>query len=250
MQPRTKLTFDKAYWVGRMKTCSKAAMKGVATRGGCSVTFTENTTYFVNSEGSQLQQSWTTAQLAVSVGVKAEDGEGLSRLEQRFARTPDKLPGDDVVGADRPARADLKNSRPGSARAGPILGGRATVWFHGCSAYIEGHRQDPPRRRAFPPVGKQIMPDVGVTTTRPSAVLNGAASTASTAARRGRAPQRGQPGQGPGVLRASSWAAAPIPEFTPPTATAASSARSRWLGGGQPGGRRRPLDARRQLHKM
>ncbi|HTM23064.1 MAG TPA: hypothetical protein VL172_21235, partial [Kofleriaceae bacterium] len=77
VQPRVKLTFDKAHWVERMKACSKAAMKGVATRGGCSVTFTENTIYFVNSEGSRLQQSWTTAQLAVSVGVKADDGEGL-----------------------------------------------------------------------------------------------------------------------------------------------------------------------------
>jgi predicted Zn-dependent protease len=167
-QPRATLTFDKAHWVARMKSCSKAALKGVATRGGCSVTFTENTVYFVNSEGSQLQQSWTTAQLAVSVGVKADDGEGLSRFEQRFARSPDKLPGDDEIGKMIDvASADLKALHK-APRVNPwvgpaILEGRATgVWFHEVFGHrIEGHRQKSRTsgKTFAAEVGKQIMPD-------------------------------------------------------------------------------------------
>ncbi|KAB2905575.1 MAG: hypothetical protein F9K40_06650, partial [Kofleriaceae bacterium] len=91
-----KLEFDKAKWVAKLKRCSGQALRGVATRGSCGVIFTQNTAWFVDSEGNQQQQSWTTAQLAVSVGVKADDGDGLGRLEQAFAATPDALP-DDVT---------------------------------------------------------------------------------------------------------------------------------------------------------
>ncbi|HSN24633.1 MAG TPA: hypothetical protein VLT45_00060, partial [Kofleriaceae bacterium] len=92
-----KLEFDKAQWVDRLKRCSAKALKGAATRGTCGVVFQLNTSYFVNSEGSVIQTSWTNAQLSVSVGVKADDGMNLSRLEQRFGVAPKDLPGDDEV---------------------------------------------------------------------------------------------------------------------------------------------------------
>jgi len=167
VEPRASLTFDKAYWVARVKACSKSAMRGVATRGSCSVAFQENTIYFVNSEGSRIQQSWTTAQLAVSVGVKADDGEPLGRLEQRFARTPDGLPGDaEVEKMIKTAVEDL-NALHKAPRvdpwAGPaILEGRATgVWFHEVFGHrIEGHRQKSRTsgKTFTSEVGKQIMP--------------------------------------------------------------------------------------------
>src|SRR5262245_12793897 len=105
-----QLTFDKSQWVDRLKRCSAKALKGAATRGTCGVVFQLNTAYYVNSEGTQLQLSWTNAQLSVSVGVKAEDGMNLSRLEQRFGRTPADLPGDnDVDAMIREVSTDLDN---------------------------------------------------------------------------------------------------------------------------------------------
>lgn len=146
--PPARLTFDKAAWVARLKRCSERAFRGHATRGSCGVIFQENTVWFVNSDGTQLQMSWTSAQLAVSVGVKADDGEGLSRLEQAFGRTPDDLPDDaaidkmiDLVTTDLDALHDAPLADP---YVGPaILEGRAAgVFFHEVFGHrIEGHRQ-------------------------------------------------------------------------------------------------------------
>ena len=161
------LSFDKAAWVARLKRCSERAFRGVATRGSCGVVFTQNTAWLVNSEGTQLQLSWTTAQLAVSVGVKADDGQGLGRLEQAFAVTPDALPDDaaidkmiDTVTADLDAlhKAPLAEPYVGPA----ILEGRAAgVFFHEVFGHrIEGHRQkDTTGGQTFSSyVGKAIMP--------------------------------------------------------------------------------------------
>jgi TldD protein len=162
------LDFDKAQWVARLKRCSERAYRGVATRGTCSVVFSLNTVYFVNSEGSQIQQSWTNAQLSVSVGVKADDGMNLSRLEQRFGVAPSDLPNDDevdkmikLVTDDLDALHDAPLADP---YVGPaILEGRAAgVFFHEVFGHrIEGHRQkDETGGQTFSSyVGKQIMPD-------------------------------------------------------------------------------------------
>ncbi len=162
------LEFDKAAWVTRLKRCSERAYRGVATRGTCSVVFSLNTVYFVNSEGTQIQQSWTNAQLSVSVGVKADDGMNLARLEQRFGVAPKDLPDDTevdkmikVVTDDLDALHDAPIADP---YVGPaILEGRAAgVFFHEVFGHrIEGHRQkDETGGQTFSSyVGKQIMPD-------------------------------------------------------------------------------------------
>jgi len=158
-----RLEFDKAQWIERLKRCSQKALKGAATRGTCGVVFQLNTSYLVNSEGSQLQQSWTNAQLSVSVGVKADDGMNLSRLEQRFGRTPADLPADPAVDkmiatvtGDLDALHDAPLAEP---YVGPtILEGRAA----GSRAHrIEGHRQkDISSGQTFASyVGKDIAPD-------------------------------------------------------------------------------------------
>ncbi len=163
-----RLQFDKAQWVERVKKCSAKALKGNATRGSCSVTFQLTTAWFVNSEGTQIQMSWTNAQLAVSVGVKAEDGQNLSRLEQRFARQPADLPGDGevdklikTVTSDLDALHDAPIADP---YVGPaILEGRASgVFFHEVFGHrIEGHRQkEQTGGQTFASyVGKDIAPD-------------------------------------------------------------------------------------------
>ncbi|MDB4952580.1 MAG: peptidase modulator of gyrase [Myxococcales bacterium] len=163
-----KLEFDKAQWIDRLKRCSSKALKGQATRGTCGVVFQLNTAYYVNSEGAQIQTSWTNAQLSVSVGVKAEDGMNLSRLEQRFGRTPADLPGDAAVDkmiaavtGDLDALHDAPLAEP---YVGPaILEGRAAgVFFHEVFGHrIEGHRQkDTTSGQTFASyVGKAIGPD-------------------------------------------------------------------------------------------
>jgi TldD protein len=167
------LTFDKEVWAERLKRCSQKALPGpnsshAATRGTCTVVFQQNTAYFVNSEGTQLQLSWTNAQLSVEVGVKADDGMNLSRLEQRFGRTPADLPGDaDIdkmiltVTADLDALHEAPLAEP---YIGPtILEGRAAgVFFHEVFGHrIEGHRQkDLTSGQTFASyVGKTIAPE-------------------------------------------------------------------------------------------
>jgi predicted Zn-dependent protease len=162
-----KVTFDKATWVDRLKRCSAKALKGQATRGTCNAVFQQVTAYLVNSEGSQIQTSWTSAQLSVSVGVKADDGMNLSRLEQRFGRTPADLPGDSEVDkmiaaviGDLDALHDAPLADP---YVGPaILEGRAAgVFFHEVFGHrIEGHRQkDLTSGQTFASyVGKDIAP--------------------------------------------------------------------------------------------
>ena len=167
-----KLEFDKGAWIERLKRCSARGLpppgQPGATRSSCSVVFQETTVYFVNSEGSQIQQSWTSAQLAVGVGVQADDGMGLSRLEQRFGVTPADLPSDqeiealsDLVKKDLLA---LLEAPLGEPYVGPaILEGRAAgVFFHEVFGHrIEGHRQkDETSGRTFSSyVGREIMPD-------------------------------------------------------------------------------------------
>jgi predicted Zn-dependent protease len=170
IEPVAKLEFDKAQWAERLKKCSAKALTpaGKATRGTCGVVFQLNTSYFVNSEGTVIQQSWTNAQLSVSVGVKADDGMNLSRLEQRFGQTPKDLPGDGEV--DKMIRTvtqdlDALHAAPlAEPYVGPaILEGRAAgVFFHEVFGHrIEGHRQkDLTSGQTFASyVGKDIAPD-------------------------------------------------------------------------------------------
>jgi TldD protein len=159
------LQFDKARWIERLKRCSASALRGVATRGSCRVQFELNTSWFVNSEGSMIQQSWTSAQLAVSVGVKADDGMGLSRLEQSFGRTSDDLPSDaEIDNLIKTVTDDLKaleKAPLGDPYVGPaILEGRAAgVFFHEVFGHrIEGHRQkDDTGGQTFASMGQKII---------------------------------------------------------------------------------------------
>lgn len=185
-EPAT-LEFDKTAWVDRLKRCSAKALSGPgkppkgaasgankdqadgkATRGSCGVVFQLNTAYFVNSEGSQIQQSWTNAQLSVSVGVKTDDGMSLSRLEQRYGRTAGDLPNDAAIDQMiKSVTTDLNalHAAPlGEPYVGPaILEGRAAgVFFHEVFGHrIEGHRQkDLTSGQTFASyVGRDIAPD-------------------------------------------------------------------------------------------
>ena len=169
-QKKGTLEYDRKSWVARIRDCSRRAAdpKGVATRSNCRADFELNTVYYVNSEGTQLQTSWTNSRFMVQVGVKADDGMPLSRLEQAFAPTPGELPNDakvdemiKVVNRDLKAlhKAPLADPFVGPA----ILEGRASaVFFHEVFGHrIEGHRQeDDLEGQTFTKqVGNEIMPE-------------------------------------------------------------------------------------------
>lgn len=148
-QKKATLEYDRGVWIKRVRDCSKRAARGVATRSNCRADFELNTIYYVNSEGSQIQTSWTNARFLVQVGVKHDDGMPLSRVEQAFAPTPAELPDDakidqliTVVNRDLDAlhKAPLADPFVGPA----ILEGRAAaVFFHEVFGHrIEGHRQE------------------------------------------------------------------------------------------------------------
>ncbi|MBK9071588.1 MAG: hypothetical protein IPL79_11395 [Myxococcales bacterium] len=167
VEPRRRLAFDKAQWLERLKLCSSRTYRGVVTRGGCGVMLQETTVWYVNSEGSKIQQSNTWAQMSVSVGVKADDGMGLSRLEQRYAETPAGLPDDVAVETIIKTVTDelqaLSDAPLAEPYVGPaILEGRAAgVFFHEVFGHrIEGHRQkgDTSGKTFSAYVGKEIMP--------------------------------------------------------------------------------------------
>ena len=167
IQPVEEFKVDNAKWVKRMRECSKRAKKGVATRGTCRLDAEQNISYYVNSEGSLIQQAWTNVRFTVSVGVKAKDGMGLGRMEQSFAATPGDLPSVkevdqmiEKINADLNALHDAPVVDP---YVGPaILEGRAAaVWFHEVFGHrIEGHRQkDKNFGQTFTKaVGTEIMP--------------------------------------------------------------------------------------------
>jgi TldD protein len=166
-QKKATLEYDHELWIKRVRECSKRAAQGVATRSNCRADFELNTIYYVNSEGSQIQTSWTNSRFLVQVGVKHDDGMPLSRVEQAFAPTPAELPDDTridrliaVVNRDLNAlhKAPLADPFVGPA----ILEGRAAaVFFHEVFGHrIEGHRQelDLEGQTFTKQIGNDIMP--------------------------------------------------------------------------------------------
>lgn len=168
IQPLASLEWKRSDWEARIRKCSEGARKGVATRGSCRVDAEINTIYYVNSEGSVIQKSWTTSRLAVSVGVKADDGMPLGRIEQEFAPSPDLLPGlerqSEMINLVTKDLDDLHKAPVVNPWAGPaILEGRAAaVFFHEVFGHrIEGHRQKNPQfgKTFTEAVGERIMPE-------------------------------------------------------------------------------------------
>jgi len=166
-QKKANLEYDRELWIKRVRDCSKRAARGVATRSNCRADFELNTVYYVNSEGSQIQTSWTNARFLVQVGVKHDDGMPLTRVEQAFAPTPAELPDDSKIDqliafVNRDLNA-LHKSPLADPFVGPaILEGRAAaVFFHEVFGHrIEGHRQelDLEGQTFTKQIGNDIMP--------------------------------------------------------------------------------------------
>jgi TldD protein len=166
-QPAAILEVDKAAWAERVKSCSRRSSRGVATRSTCRADFAATTTYYVNSEGSRIKQSWTEARFTVQVGVKADDGMSLGRVETRYAATPDALPSEAEVDAMIRAVNDDLDALHGAPIWAPFTGPSilqdraAAVFFHEVFGHrIEGHRQkDETSGQTFSTkLGQLIMP--------------------------------------------------------------------------------------------
>jgi predicted Zn-dependent protease len=156
-------------WAARVRKLSAkfSDYPGILT-SSVSVTYQDETKYFVSSEGSRLRHGRGFARVVVSAQAKAMDGTDLSTGETFEATDPGGLPRDDVIaGAVERVARDLKAlliAPEAEPFAGPaIFSGRAAgVFFHEIFGHrVEGHRQkDEQEGQTFTKsVGAKVLPD-------------------------------------------------------------------------------------------
>ena len=161
--------FAAEQWAPRVRKLSEkfSEYPGILT-SSVTVTYQEETKYFVSSEGSRLMHGRGFARVAVTAQAKAMDGTDLATGETFEATDPAGLPRDDVIAAaaDRVAK-DLKAlliAPEAEPFAGPaIFSGRAAaVFFHEIFGHrVEGHRQkDEAEGQTFTKsVGSPVLPE-------------------------------------------------------------------------------------------
>ena len=144
-----KIRFNVDDWTPRLRKLSADFGKynGVLS-SGINLVVQRETKYFVSSEGSQIQQGRTTAQMSVLARGKATDGMDLAVHRTFEAEDPSRLPKDDVIraavdklGTDLSALLHAPVIDP---FVGPAIlsGNAAGVFFHEIFGHrIEGHRQ-------------------------------------------------------------------------------------------------------------
>jgi predicted Zn-dependent protease len=158
-----------ADWTARVRKLSEKFndYPGILT-SSVTVTYQNETKYFVNSEGSRLRHGRGFARVMVNAQAKAMDGTDLATGETFEATDPGNLPRDEVIAAavERVAQ-DLKAlllAPEAEPFAGPaIFSGRAAgVFFHEIFGHrVEGHRQkDEQEGQTFTKsVGGKVLPD-------------------------------------------------------------------------------------------
>jgi predicted Zn-dependent protease len=156
-------------WTARVRKLSEkfSDYPGILT-SSVSVTYQNETKYFVSSEGSRLRYGRGFARVIVNAQAKAMDGTDLATGETFEATDPGGLPRDEVIAAavERVAQ-DLKAlllAPEAEPFAGPaIFSGRAAgVFFHEIFGHrVEGHRQkDEQEGQTFTKsVGGKVLPD-------------------------------------------------------------------------------------------
>jgi predicted Zn-dependent protease len=161
--------FAAADWTARVRKLSEKFndYPGILT-SSVSVTYQDETKYFVSSEGSRLRHGRGFARVVVSAQAKAMDGADLGTGETFEATDPGGLPRDEAIAAavervahDLEALLIAPEAEP---FAGPaIFSGRAAaVFFHEIFGHrVEGHRQkDEDEGQTFTKsVGGKVLPD-------------------------------------------------------------------------------------------
>jgi predicted Zn-dependent protease len=161
--------FAPAEWAARVRKLSEkfSDYQGILT-SSVTVSYQDETKYFVSSEGSRLRHGRGFARVVVSAQSKAMDGTDLGIGETFEATDPAGLPRDEVIAAavqrvaqDLEALLVAPEAEP---FAGPaIFSGRAAgVFFHEIFGHrVEGHRQkDEEEGQTFTKsVGGKVLPD-------------------------------------------------------------------------------------------
>jgi TldD protein len=156
-------------WAARVRKLSEkfSDYQGILT-SSVTVSYQDETKYFVSTEGSRLRHGRGFARVVVSAQSKAMDGTDLGSGETFEATDPAGLPRDEVIAAavERVAQ-DLEAllvAPEAEPFAGPaIFSGRAAgVFFHEIFGHrVEGHRQkDEEEGQTFTKsVGGKVLPD-------------------------------------------------------------------------------------------
>jgi predicted Zn-dependent protease len=144
-----ELALDREAWERKLAAYTKPfAEHGNIYQAEANLVANRINRWFVNSEGSRIQNSRVAYRVFISALTKAEDGMELPRYQSFFAYRPEDLPDDAAVLAEvRTMIDDLQALRTAplvEPYAGPaILSGRASgVFFHEIFGHrVEGHRQ-------------------------------------------------------------------------------------------------------------
>lgn len=124
--------------------------------------------YYVNSEGANIAQNQTFANMQISGAIKADDGSVMPLLKSYFTFTPEAFPSDEVLESEIKELIiklkKLKSAPIAEAYSGPaILSAQAAgVFFHEIFGHrIEGHRlkSDVDGQTFVGKQGESILPD-------------------------------------------------------------------------------------------
>jgi TldD protein len=167
--PTPNLKFNSADWAARLRKLSHDFTKYPGALNSDVIVETQRvSTTFVNTDGTQIEQSRLFTRLMVTANGKASDGMDLSTMESFDVDDPSKLPKDaEILAAVEKAGTNLSallKAPPADPFVGPaILSGRAAgVFFHEIFGHrVEGHRQkDETEGQTFTKsVNMPILPD-------------------------------------------------------------------------------------------
>lgn len=169
ISPLSHISVDMAKWEKKLKKYSSLFNRFPEIYESYVYFSTDATNkYFINSEGTMIQQGKTNWRLSISVKTKADDGMDLSKYESFYAHSLEGLPDDQtVIQTIEKLTKDLLALRAAPViepYSGPaILSGRAaSVFFHEIFGHrIEGHRQkDAKEGQTFAKkVNQQVLPE-------------------------------------------------------------------------------------------
>jgi TldD protein len=143
------MKFNSAEWASRLrKLSSEFSRYPSVLNSNVTVSIRHETKYFVNTEGSKIQQGRNIAQIIVAAQAKASDGMDLALGETFEADDPAHLPNEDAIrkAIDKTGEqlTALLHAPVVDPYVGPaILSGHAAgVFFHEIFGHrVEGHRQ-------------------------------------------------------------------------------------------------------------
>jgi TldD protein len=161
-------SLDRSAWEAKVRKYTEPFRRfGNIYQATADLSFTQETRWFVSSDGTSVQTVQPFYRLSINAWGKASDGMELPRSEQFFASTLASLPDDATVLKTVEKLIDdlkaLKNAPVMDAYVGPaILSGKAAgVFFH----EIFGHRMEAQRQKDEDDqhtfrgkVGQQILP--------------------------------------------------------------------------------------------